>query len=450
MTQAQCETELKKCAKFSEDAAAVQTQADINANAQQGIFNKIRAGLGGNCPAVYGHIKANECYKEIKDASCVKKAQDGYRAAVKDASDARTACYTGANTANQLQPGSGDQALQEAGLSPTDDGLGGEVDTASQPPVEPATAPAATPTEPNDPNQKGLLGKTGDFLGKHPLMTMLGAGALGTYLGMKLSGNDDDKDKDDDADTKHALLPNGNVDCSVAEESYKYAGCIPNMINQCQTISMNPALAAGVDKDVAKSCTDFQAAYCNTTTFQAGNVETVQVEGNPMPIPVPMLGVGEGRSSDFCKTTAATNFCKTPGMDQCPSCLNLAAKQSPACAADQTLCMAQNSPAQLAKALNACPGADPMKTDPAVIAMLNMVPTTNNQFSGVAGSGGGASEPTVVLPQSVGTGKATRSFASQSVGPTADIGAQHGVSAHVLSSAAIQNLCSRGKLSHCR
>jgi hypothetical protein len=478
--QSACERQMAQCKKMSDDVSTWRMDNQARAAASTGFLAQAKALMDGNCPAIGGYRHVQECYRAVQPGTtCYKESRTQLDNAVKAEAQANSNCNQSGNTAGQVDPsGAGGQAAgtngggapggdATAGNGGGGDGTGGVGDLggggapaagdtggsdgaqagtngggnattangnasgvdANGNPVNPSnpTNPS-DPGNPTNPQENGFhpLKSATNFLGQHPLVTTLGAGALGLLAGKYINGGG----KDDKADKPKTILPNGNVDCSQAD-GYKYASCVPNMINQCQTGALNSSLAAGVDKSVSSACTQFQGMYCSTTASQPGGVETVKVDGNPMPVAIPLLGMGEGKSSSFCMTVAAAQFCSQPGMDQCPSCLNLAARNTAACASDQTLCMAQSSPAQLAAALRACPGNDPMKSDPRVLAQLNFVPGADQ------GSGSGPGSPVVVLPQSIGGG---RTIAAQSI---RGVGAQHGISAQAIGSAAIQGLCAQ-------
>lgn len=138
-----------------------------------------------------------------------------------------------------------------------------------------------------------------------------------------------------------ALLPNGAIDCS-KPDAHRYSACNDHLVQDCMG-QMGTA-----------RCNAFSDRYCGSTTpVNLGDGAAASSSGS-----------GEGRGSQFCRTVMATNFCKQAGRSNCPSCLQLAAFNSPACRSNPAMCVAQNSPDQINQARQTCP-TDPAFSDPA-------------------------------------------------------------------------------------
>jgi hypothetical protein len=235
-----------------------------------------------------------------------------------------------------------------------------------------------------------------------PLIAGAAMGGLAAYMYMKNKKDDKDEDK--------ALLPNGQVDCS-KKDAYKYQGCNGYLEQQCRSSMDTPA------------CSVFRSRYCGSSPVAGGaggGAPNVLPIGNSGVQPEDLSGeiavqskdkpvkgnAGEGVGSSFCKLSFAQNFCKTAGRESCPSCVQMANMNSPACQQNPALCLAQNSPEQIHQAKTSCP------TDPAF-----MDPTW--------AAGGGAQVPTqlhngnpVVLPGQNGQPNTTVGNPKVNVGGT--------------------------------
>ncbi len=137
----------------------------------------------------------------------------------------------------------------------------------------------------------------------------------------------------------------------------------------------------------------FSARYCGPTSGAVARV-AVQPQTPPGVIlgvdPNSLMGgVGEGVGTAYCKGVTGWNFCKTPGRESCPSCLQIQRNQSPACAQNPALCLAQNSAGEIEKAKLSCP-TDPAFADPSFAAGAGA------QAPAVLPAAGGV--PAVVLP----------------------------------------------------
>lgn len=275
-------------------------------------------------------------------------------------------------------------------------------------------------------------GGAGSGSGGGSMMPMLAVGALaglaGYMLGKKMAEKKDE-DKDDDS----AKLPNGQYDCS-KKDAYKFSACDGNLELSCR---------ANLESE---TCVNFAARFCGAPAPQSG----------PAPAVLPLDSAaqsGAGIGSPFCKLVMATNYCKPGGREACPSCLQIAKDKSPACQQNPALCLAQNSPEQIAQAKNSCP-TDPMFADP--------------KYAG--GGGGqvpsqiGSGLPVVILPQSVGAasqaqiktqsaavagggGYVNRAVASQR--PASDIEARYGQSVFSVSSQTIAKHCEARRYKTC-
>ena len=156
--------------------------------------------------------------------------------------------------------------------------------------------------------------------------------------------------KDEQPDNSHALLPNGAIDCSKADAG-QYSDCDQYLVGQCSAqsgmLTMTP------------NCSSFTARFCAQGPPQPGAVQQLQLENGAV-VQLNIGGTGVGQDQPYCQTTYATAYCKDGANAACPACLQLQAGQSQACQANPALCIAQNSPSQVADAERTCPG------DPAI------------------------------------------------------------------------------------
>lgn len=206
----------------------------------------------------------------------------------------------------------------------------------------------------------------GDTLNKLlPIATMgiMACMALGCF----------DKDKNDSANNDHALLPNGAIDCSKADAS-QYSDCDQYLIGQCSAqfgmLTMTP------------NCNSFTSRFCAQGPPQPGTVQQMQLENGAV-VQLNIGGIGVGQDQSYCQTTYATAYCKDGANAACPACLQMQAGQSQACQANPALCIAQNSPSQMAEFKNSCPG------DPAIALY--------EKASGAL-TGGTSGAPPITLP----------------------------------------------------
>ena len=219
------------------------------------------------------------------------------------------------------------------------------------------------------------------------MMTGLMGAALGAGLMMMMQKKDDDQQQQQMPQMPYlgALQANGSIDCS-KPDALAYRDCNSFMENRCKTILDDP------------TCQQFSARYCGPT---AGGGAPPAVQ--PLTPPGVVFGVdpatlygaqSEGVGSPYCRGVSGWNFCKVGGRGSCPSCLQIQRNQSPACAQNPALCLAQNSLSEIEKAKVSCP-TDPAFADPAFAA------GGGSQVPGIIAAGG---LPAVVLPQSVSTG----------------------------------------------
>jgi len=203
--------------------------------------------------------------------------------------------------------------------------------------------------------------------------------------------------KDEQPDNSHALLPNGAIDCSKADAG-QYSDCDQYLMGQCSAqsgmLTMTP------------NCSSFTARFCAQGPPQPGAVQQLQLENGAV-VQLNIGGTGAGQDQPYCQTTYATAYCKDGANAACPACLQLQAGQSQACQANPALCIAQNSPSQVADAQRTCPG------DPAIA----LYERTSGAFTG-----GVAGAPPITLPvdatQTLATAPGAGGGISTSSGPS--------------------------------
>lgn len=268
------------------------------------------------------------------------------------------------------------------------------------------------------------------------LMGALAGGLLGYMLGKKQGEKDKDRDLEI-IDATGALQPNGTIDCS-KPDAYQYSDCNAYLAQVCKN-KMNSNTYAN-----DANCQNFAGRYCGgaaaATTPPAGSQVDLGDGGvSTMTAMTPPIGpTGEGLTADpgFCQAVLAHNYCKTSGRDQCPSCLQIQKNQSPACAADPTLCMAQNSPEQINQAKTSCP-TDPIFSNPAYTqggsaVATKLDPGGNLPVVQLPSTGSSADPNTTGTQTTVANGSGVSTFSMQSAkgsagGNAADGAAREGV-----------------------
>ncbi|MGE3683253.1 MAG: hypothetical protein AB7G93_16130 [Bdellovibrionales bacterium] len=247
-------------------------------------------------------------------------------------------------------------------------------------------------------------------------MSPLAAGLIGAALGAGMAllasklmgGDDDDKDENKDTTTSTDGSTTGggaSYDCSTDSENkaYKLEGCNEHLVDAC--IKKINDKTYGADT----KCTNFTARYCGSTGSTTTTDTTKDDLGDGLST-ASTAGtegaVGEGLGTDYCQLAFGWGYCYDSSAkmkktyEMCPSCLRLKKNKSLVCEDDPSACLAQNSPAQIEKAEETCPG-DPAFSDPTYAAGGGaQVPKEANQ---------GGSLPAVILPQSQSEGHGTGS-----------------------------------------
>ncbi len=234
-----------------------------------------------------------------------------------------------------------------------------------------------------------------------------------------------------------ALNPDGTLNCA-KPDAYKFNGCAQKIAAKCMFNFDN------------SDCQKFQNIYCSD--------EPSDMIQNASAKP---LEKGTGNSSSYCKALTAHNYCQgdVAGRSQCPSCLELSAMQTQACKDNPSLCLAQNSPEQIAANKSMCPN-DPKYEDVNYVkggsSYYSDSPVTDDN-STITVTGDGVDEdgnalPDVVLPQSVSkasvqsasrTPSNSAAFRGQVVdpGPASDVTGMQGPTLFSTASEAIQSKC---------
>ncbi len=211
------------------------------------------------------------------------------------------------------------------------------------------------------------------------MQTIMPLATMGLMVCMMMKCLDKKKEKND-----KALLPNGALDCSKSDAG-QYADCDQYLIGACSGQS-----GGGV---VSGNCAGFKNRFCAKNRTPNG-VQQVELENGAV-VQLNMGGNGAGQDSGYCQQAYASAYCTDAGYAQCPACMQQQAFDSETCKDKPALCIAQNSPAQMADAKKKCPG------DPAIALY--------ERAGGMNSTNGGTSTgaPVVVLPQS-----ATQTLAS--------------------------------------
>jgi len=245
--------------------------------------------------------------------------------------------------------------------------------------------------------------------GGDAMMGALMGAALGAGMAMLMNKKKEDDKPPQQIPHNGALQANGTIDCS-KPDAFMFRDCNSFMENRCKNILDDP------------TCQQFSNRFCGGGAAAGGNATLLAQPATPPGVvfgvdPSTLMGQqGEGVGSQYCKGVMAWNYCKTSGRELCPSCLAIAKNQSPACAQNPALCMAQNSASEIEKAKQTCP-TDPAFADPAF---------AGGGAGGPPAVAGGGGMPALVLPQSVGApeggGAASAHSASNSSSGSAGAG----------------------------
>lgn len=294
-------------------------------------------------------------------------AMDDVAAACKSDVDKCKAC--GSSTPKQKQDTETcKKALTEMSASHSADALAlrGDATGAAD------TAKAAGTDQPAAPAEPASTGGGMGGMGSAALGALAG-GLLGYMMGKKSEKKDKKSDNDD------ALQDNGTLDCS-KKDAYVYSDCNSYLSAVCSQKMTSNSFASD------ESCQNFSKRYCGSSS---ANSDSSALSSNSSSSPAKGV-TGEGLANDpgFCQNVLAHNFCKQTGRNECPSCLQIAANQAPACVNNPALCMAQNSAEQINMAKQSCP-TDPIFANPANIKTGNQIVTELNN---------GGTLPVVTLP----------------------------------------------------
>lgn len=327
--------------------------------------------------------------------------------------------------------------------------------------------------------------------GMSPMMAgLLGAaagGLLGYMMGKKKGEKDKEKDKDKVVDE------NGVVDCSKSGAE-AYSDCNDHFVAQCAS---DPS---------SSSCQTFSGRYCTGSSSSSTTQTTAPSVIDPSTGGVVIASAedkdikGEGVGSQFCFTSQATSFCAAASnRASCPSCLQLQTNKAEACKANPSLCLAQNSTADIEAAKTSCP-SDPLFSNPNYAngggstvptdmqsTEVPIIPTASNSGTSVADTDAnpGAPDPIIgttasvkgtasgMVVSSVGSGSnisgavasaqshsslggnsrdvASGSYAANSGAykGSLKVSPQMGPSLFALSSEMISSRCKQGKFVHC-
>lgn len=258
---------------------------------------------------------------------------------------------------------------------------------------------------------------------------------LPALSGMMPKPKQEEKKKEE----KGALNPDGTLDCS-KWDAWKYDGCADKLAAKCMLNFENG------------DCKRFSGVFC-ADVEQNDKLQT-QSAKNMVP--------GSGKGSIYCKTLTAWNYCQgdVAGRAECPSCQELSAMQTQTCKDNPALCLAQNSPEQIAASKKLCP-SDPKFKD---VKFVSGGGNTVNNNSNINPTG--SQLPNVVLPQSAsnaahqvqsarhrGTASVSASAGVRgqtvSPGPASDVVGPTGPTLFSTASEAIQNKCQLQQFFNC-
>lgn len=222
-----------------------------------------------------------------------------------------------------------------------------------------------------------------------------------------------------------ALQLNGSLNCQM-QDSYRYEDCNSFLAQFCQSQATAAAAtqagammatpmtgavisqAAGV-LPTTPDCASFTANYCATSVTPPMPYGNVRQDGSITQ--VNLAGTGEGLGTPYCGNAVASQWCNDPlyasQRMSCPACRQMQTNNSATCAANPALCLAQNSPQQMAAVTvgSACSG-DPLYTPGSPYALPGLTGTATTLVAGQT-TMPGAGLPVVVLPSStapVGSG----------------------------------------------
>lgn len=369
--------------------------------------------------------------------------------------------------------------FQKAAQDAMNAGLGSQQTTTATDGAPDSTNPTSTPS--------------GGGLGSALLPALLGA-AAGFGAAKLMDKDKDKKDKDKDANkSQDAVVCDANNNCAVdctKDTAWEYSDCNEQEATACASNLSD------------STCQQFSGRYCSVDAAEGTTVDGYTKDKN-----------GEGIGTAFCDKVAATNYCAASGRDQCPSCLQLNNSQLAACQANPSLCLAQNTAAQIEQAKTTCPddpifanpeytaggsatvtdpnAPDPVVSDPNATAVTATDATSNsasapsstsfvtasaNSPAAVAssamgqapdvasgsgstgfnsgGMGGGMGVASVGGRTASGgilPGRVASASASGGInrGPASDVSGQYSSSLFLESSQAIAKRCQQGRLLHC-
>ncbi len=129
--------------------------------------------------------------------------------------------------------------------------------------------------------------------------------------------------------------------------------------------TVTPA-ACSADSDYNNSaCTDTLVTSCASATSNLCAAFTNNYCGLDDANDVTPSGSGAGNKTTFCRSKVSARFCAT-GNGTCATCEYLTQQSKDICKTNPTLCVAQNTPAQIAAKQAACP-SDPLYADASIL-----------------------------------------------------------------------------------
>lgn len=274
-------------------------------------------------------------------------------------------------------------------------------------------------------------------------------------LPIPLGGGKDDKGQEKSDLTGNTGGVGSDLNCETAGSS-RYSDCNSHFVDKCSS------------QMTASGCTNFINRYCggsgsstsgssqeeandrsDSTSSSSGGTDSISLSAQSISTVTANLVVdkkGEGLGSAFCTQVSGAKFCQTPGRSNCASCQGLTASGS--------------TTAQLQAAQQACP-TDPIFLDSAILAKLNgssSEATTNLPVVSTQSLNSNSPENNSSSNSKNGYKTASLNVDDVSRAPTAvavtkaseDVSSQHGPDLFSIQSSTYRDLCSNGRVLHCR
>ena len=246
------------------------------------------------------------------------------------------------------------------------------------------------PSAPTNPQEETWFQRNGAYV--------VGAGMLGV-AGMALLSNSGSKSgsqqQQQNSSPSPSPSPTTTTTACTSDSDYNNSACTDTLVTSCASATSN-------------LCAAFTNNYCGLD--DANDVTP--------------SGSGAGNKTTFCRSKVSARFCAT-GNSTCATCEYLTQQSKDICKTNPTLCVAQNTPEQIAAKQAACP-SDPLYADASILqgygsnvdgsldqpnlpsgttsTLVSTNPsTTSNSIGTTTGSTAGSTTPTTSKNTATGT-----------------------------------------------